>query len=204
MTAVQAAQSWRRAVVTNAAGMFEIPELPPGAWGIQVEMKGFKRATLTGLVVQVDQSTRADLILELGEVTDTVEVRASVSPLETSRSTVTDVIDGPSIRSMPLDGRQYLDLALLLPGIVPAAPGTQGNGFSTAGIRSQSNVYLLDGVSNMDTQTNQPLNLFRITDAVEEFSVQRSLAMPEYGRAAGGQVNVVDAQRVECLAQLGF
>ena len=191
MTAVQAAQSWRRAVVTNGAGMFEIPELPPGAWGIQVEMKGFKRATLTGLVVQVDQSTRADLILELGEVTDTVEVRASVSPLETSRSTVTDVIDGPSIRSMPLDGRQYLDLALLLPGIVPAAPGTQGNGFSTAGIRSQSNVYLLDGVSNMDTQTNQPLNLFRITDAVEEFSVQRSLAMPEYGRAAGGQVNVV-------------
>src|SRR5436190_1700559 len=92
---------------------------------------------------------------------------------------------------MPLNGRQYLDLAMLAPGVLPAAPGTQGNGFSAAGIRSQSNVYLLDGVSNIDTQTNQPLNLFRISDAVEEFSVQTVTPPAEFGRGAGAQVNVV-------------
>jgi hypothetical protein len=191
VTAIQVDHSWRRLAVTDAAGMFEIPDLTPAIWTVEVEVRGFKRATLPGLEVRVDQSVRADLVLELGEITETVEVSIGISQVETSRSTLTDVVDGTSIRSMPLDGRQYLDLASVMPGIVPAAPGTQGNGFSAAGIRSQSNVYLLDGVSNIDTQTNQPLNLFRITDAVEEFSVQRSVPMPEYGRGAGGQVNVV-------------
>src|SRR5436190_23736437 len=92
---------------------------------------------------------------------------------------------------MPLNGRQYLDLAMLAPGVLPAAPGTQGNGFSAAGIRSQSNVYLLDGISNIDTQTNQPLNLFRITDAVREFDVASTSRPADSGRGSGAQVNVV-------------
>jgi Carboxypeptidase regulatory-like domain/TonB-dependent Receptor Plug Domain len=191
VTAIQLDRSWRRTAVTNAAGTFEFPDLSPGVWTVQVESAGFKRATLPGVVVQVDQSARADVVLELGDVSETVEVTARVPLIETSRPGVSDVIDGRAIRGMPLDGRQYLDLAAFLPGIVPAAPGTQGNGFSVAGIRSQSNVYLLDGVSNIDTQTNQPLNMFRITDAVEEFSVQRGVTLPEFGRGSGGQVNVV-------------
>jgi hypothetical protein len=82
-------------------------------------------------------------------------------------------------------------MALLSPGLVPAAPGTQGNGFSSGGIRSQSNVYLLDGISNIDTQTNQPLNLFRITEAVREFDVETASRPAQSGRGSGAQVNVV-------------
>ena len=191
MTAVQTDHTWRRSIATNGEGAFEFTSLSPGEWTIQVEAAGFRRAELPGIIMRVDQSTRAEFVLQFGDISGTIEVTARVPLVETSRSTLTDVIDSASIRSMPLDGRQYLDLALMLPGVMPAAPGTQGNGFNVAGIRSQSNVYLLDGVSNIDTQTNQPLNMFRITDAVEEFSVQRGVPLPEFGRGAGGQVNVV-------------
>jgi hypothetical protein len=101
------------------------------------------------------------------------------------------VIDRRAMALLPLNVRQFLDLTLLTPGVVPAAAGTQGNGFSAAGARSQSNVYLLDGIANQDTQTNDALNGFRITDAVEEFAGQTSVAMAESGRGAGAQVNVV-------------
>src|SRR5262249_6544612 len=133
----------------------------------------------------------ADITLEIGDLSQTIEITATTPLVETRRSTISAVIDAATIENMPLNGRQYLDLALLIPGVLTAAPGTQGNGFSVAGIRSQSNVYLLDGVSNIDTQTNQPLNMFRITDAVAEFSVQTGVPLPEFGRGAGAQVNVV-------------
>jgi hypothetical protein len=139
----------------------------------------------------VDQVTRVDISLELGDVSEVVEVSAITPLLESGKSTLSGVVDNRVIANVPLNARQFLDLALLTPGIVPAAPGTQGSGFNSAGARSQSNVYLLDGISNQDTQTNEALNLFRITDAVEEFAVQTSVPPPEFGRGSGGQVNIV-------------
>src|SRR5438045_9455907 len=92
---------------------------------------------------------------------------------------------------MPLNARQYLDLALLTPGVLPSSTGTQGGGFNVAGARSQSNVFLLDGVSIIDTQINSALGNFRLTDAVQEFAVQTSVATAEFGRGTGGQVSIV-------------
>jgi hypothetical protein len=181
----------RRSIVSDLYGTFQFPDLAPGAWSLEVEAAGFRRVNIPEVVVQVDRTTRADIQLELGERTDILEVSTVEPGIEKDHATVQSVIDSRTIAAMPLNGRQYLDLALLASGTVPAAPGTQGSGFSTGGIRSQSNVYLLDGVSNIDTQTNQPLNLFRITDAVREFAVQTGGALPELGRGAGAQVNVV-------------
>jgi hypothetical protein len=76
---------------------------------------------------------------------------------------------------MPLNARQFLDLALITPGVLPSSAGTQGGGFNVSGARSQSNSFLLDGVSNVDTQVNSVLGNFRITDAVQEFAVQTSV-----------------------------
>jgi hypothetical protein len=179
-----------RTTTSDAAGNFTLADITPGSWSLSVEASGFKR-TVASVAVQVDQSARADITLEIGDLSQTIEIIAAPPRVETHRSTISAVIDSATIENMPLNGRQYLDLALLIPGVLPAAPGTQGNGFSVAGIRSQSNVYLLDGVSNIDTQTNQPLNMFRITDAVAEFSVQTGVPLPEFGRGAGAQVNAV-------------
>ncbi len=84
-----------------------------------------------------------------------------------------------------------MDLALITPGVVPTAAGTQVFSFNVAGARSQSNIYLLDGVSNMDTQVNSNLNNFRMSDAVQEFAVQTSVSSAEFGRGTGGEVSVV-------------
>jgi hypothetical protein len=177
--------------LSDAAGVFQFLQLVPGTWSVTVEAPRFKRSNIAQVVVQVDQVTHIEVRLEVGDQSDVIQVPGAAPLLEADRSTLSGVVDGQSISSVPLNGRQFLDLALFIPGVVPAAPGTQGSGFSTAGIRSQSNVYLLDGVSNQDTQTNGPLNLFRITEAVQEFAVQTSVPLPEFGRGAGGQVNIV-------------
>jgi hypothetical protein len=104
---------------------------------------------------------------------------------------LSNVVDSQVISSMPLNARQYLDLALLTPGVLPSSAGTQGGGFNVSGARSQSNVFLLDGVSNIDTQINSALGNFRITDGVQEFAVQTSVATAEFGRGTGGQVSIV-------------
>jgi hypothetical protein len=185
ITVVDNAQAQRRIESSDRMGAFDFPNLSPGVWSLTVEADGFKLYRATNVVVQVDQTTTLEIALEVGPLTEVVEITGAAPPVSGA------VIDSRTIPVMPLNGRQYLDLAVLAPSVVPAAPGTQGNGFNSSGMRSQSNVYLLDGISNIDTQTNQPLNLFRITDAVEEFSVQTAVPSLEFGRGAGAQVNVV-------------
>ena len=191
VTAISVTTRAQAAAFSDITGSFRFLQLAPGVWSVTVEADRFKGAHIPEAVVQIDQVTRTDVWLELGDRTEVIQVEAVTPLLEVDRTALSQVVDTRTIGSVPLNGRQFLDLALFTPGIVPAAPGTQGSGFNSAGIRSQSNVYLLDGVSNQDTQTNGPLNLFRISDAVQEFSVQTGVPSPEFGRGAGGQVNIV-------------
>jgi hypothetical protein len=186
-----ASSGLRRSAGLHADGVFEFLNVAPGSCAISVEAPGFKRVSVPDVTVTVDRVTRLEIRLEVGERTDTIQVVSGAGLPEIDSPATTTVIHSRAIAEMPLNGRQYLDLAVLAAGAVPAAPGTQGSGFSVGGIRSQSNVYLLDGISNVDTQTNQPLNLFRIAEAVQEFAVQTSLSTPEFGRGSGAQVNVV-------------
>jgi hypothetical protein len=177
---------------TNSEGEFQFPQLAPAVYSLMAEAPGFKKVTVSSVVVQVDQVTHVDVTFEVGNVTETVEVQETAAPLlETDKSTLSSVIDSRAVANMPLNARQFLDLALLTPGTAPAANGAQGGGFNVAGARSQSNVFLLDGISNMDTQINSALNNFRITDAVQEFAVQTSVSTAEFGRGTGGEVSVV-------------
>ncbi len=178
--------------VSDTNGGFQFLQLAPAEYSLVVESPGFKKVTEQHIVVQVDQITHLDLTLEVGSVLEVVEVDSGATPLlETDRSTLSNVVNSEVISSMPLNARQYLDLALVTPGVLPSANGTQGGGFNVAGARSQSNVFLLDGVSNIDTQINSALGNFRITDAVQEFAVQTSVATAEFGRGTGGQVSIV-------------
>jgi hypothetical protein len=178
--------------MSDTNGGFQFLQLAPAVYSLVVESQGFKKVTEQRILVQVDQITHVDVALEIGSVTQIVEVSSAAIPLlETDRSTLSNVVDSQVISNMPLNARQYLDLALLTPGVLPSATGTQGGGFNVAGARSQSNIFLLDGVSNIDTQVNSALGNFRITDAVQEFAVQTSVATAEFGRGTGGQVSIV-------------
>ncbi len=176
---------------SSSDGGFQFPQLAPGTYSMEATLNGFKRADVKQVIVEVDQITRVDLTLEIGETSESVEVNTATPLLETDQSAIGSVVQSRTIESMPLNARQFLDLAYITPGVALAGAGVQGGGFNAAGARSQSNVFLLDGVSNIDTQTNQPLTNFRITDAIEEFDVQTSGELPEFGRSTGAQVNIV-------------
>ena len=191
-TLINMSTNAREETVSDSNGGFQFLQLAPAVYSLHVEAAGFKKEVLSDVVVQVDQITHVDASLQVGSVAETIEVTGQAIPLlENDRSTLSNVIDSEVVSNIPLNGRQYLDLALLTPGVLPSSTGTQGGGFNVSGARSQSNIFLLDGVSNIDTQINSALGNFRITDAVQEFAVQTSVATAEFGRGTGGQVNIV-------------
>jgi Carboxypeptidase regulatory-like domain len=176
--------------LSDENGGFQFPQLAPASYSLVFELSGFKK-TLVNALVQVDQITRVDVVLEVGEIVQEVEVRAVGTLLESDKTTLSNVVESRTIANMPLNARQFLDLALITPGVLPSSAGTQGGGFNVSGARSQSNTFLLDGVSNVDTQINSALGNFRITDAVQEFAVQTSVPTAEFGRGTGGQISIV-------------
>ncbi len=184
-SATRADDAARRTTVSDAEGAFLFPLLQPGRWKLEITVPGFDPALLPDVVVEVDRTTQLSVVMQVAGSHTSVVVLSGVASVAGS------IVSRKDIENLPLNGRQYLDLALLAPGIVPAAAGTQGLGFNFAGSRSQSNVYLLDGVSNQDTQNNGALNGFRLGEAVEEFDVQTAPPLPEFGRGTGAQVNVV-------------
>ncbi len=191
LTLTSLATNAKTEAVSDSNGSFQFLQLTPAEYSLVLQVPGFKKVAEQHILVQVDQITHVDLTLQVGSVLEVVEVNSATPLLETDRSTLSNVVNSTEISNLPLNARQYLDLALVTPGVLPSAAGTQGGGFNVAGARSQSNVFLLDGVSNIDTQVNSALGNFRITDAVQEFAVQTSVATAEFGRGTGGQVSIV-------------
>ena len=181
----------RTITTSNESGEFQFLQLAPATYSLTAELAGFRVATVPSVLVQVDQVTHVEITMEVGNPTEVVEVQGVAPLLENDKSTLSSVVDTRAIANMPLNARQYLDLALLTPGALPSVPGQQGGGFNVSGARSQSNIYLLDGVSNIDTQVASALGNFRITDAVQEFAVQTSVPTAEFGRGQGAQVSIV-------------
>ncbi len=191
LTLTSTATNAQISTLSNPEGEFQFLQLAPATYTLVAVAPGFKTSSVASVLVQVDQITHVDLTLEVGSATESVQVEAAAPLLESEKSTLSSVVDSTNIANLPLNGRQSLDLALITPGVVPTAAGTQVLSFNVAGARSQSNIYLLDGVSNMDTQVNSNLNNFRMSDAVQEFAVQTSVSTAEFGRGTGGQVSVV-------------
>jgi hypothetical protein len=189
---------------SNPNGEFQFLQLAPATYSVVAEGQGFKRLNVPSVGVEVDQITHLDLALEVGNVTESVQVDSVAPLLESDKSTLSNVVNSTDIANLPLNARQVLDLALVTPGVLPTAAGTQVLSFNVAGARSQSNIFMWDGVSNMDTQVDGALNNFRITDAVQEFSVQTSVASAEFGRGTGGEVDVVTKSGTNSLHGSAF
>jgi hypothetical protein len=185
-----------RGTSTSPEGSYEFLELRPGTYDLAVEAKGFRRTVERSIVVNVGLMVRLDVTLDLGDVKETVEVKAETPLVEPDKTSISTAVDPRSMQNLPLQDRQFLNLALTVPGTIPGAPGTRiaatsVETFTVAGMRSQSNNYTLDGISNNDPIVNGPLNLFRLSDAVQEFNVETSIASAEVGRNSGAQVSIV-------------
>src|SRR5687767_111801 len=183
-----------RATSTNGAGAFVIAELPPGTWRLEITAPGHK-THVQRLALEVNQERRADAQLQIGALTDRVEVTAPLADLRRDSPAIGTVIENRQILDMPLDGRNFLELALLAPGAVPAAPGSAGSvrgdfSLSVNGGREDFNSFLLDGADNVDPKLNTA-GVRPPVDAIREFEVLTSTPDAAHGRQAASQISVV-------------
>ena len=199
VTITNVATSQVRQIETNDTGNFTVPFLPPGTYRVQVEKQGFKTSSRSGIRLQVADSLRLDFSIELGSVSEAVEVQAVAPLLTTENGTVGTVIDNKRIVELPLNGRNYLQMVALSPN-VSAEQGAGGEAsarkggtrteksLSVAGARNQFNHYTLDGLEN----TDMSYNLYALQpsiDALQEFKIETGVYSAEFGRGAV-QINV--------------
>ncbi len=191
---IQSETNETRTTTNNAAGEFVFSMLPPGPYRLEVEQTGYKKY-IHQLELRVNQELRLDVALELGPLTEEIIITAPRATLKKDTVALGTVIENRQITSLPLDGRNFLELSLLLPGAVPAAPGSAGSvrgdfAFNINGAREDANNFLLDGVYNVDPK----LNTFGVkppVDAVYEFEILSGSYDASFGRNAGAQVNIV-------------
>ena len=182
-----------RTVSTSGEGLFTIPNLPPGEYEIVVESAGFKKLRIIGVVLEVGQSISRDLTLEVGQITDLHTV-SDFLQVESTSSTVDGVIHKRLIENLPLNGRNFLELALLIPGNSPAPnfDPTKTNSviISSAGQLGRGGNVQIDGLDNNDDAVGGPLT--NITqEAVQEFQIATNRYSAEIGRSASSVINVV-------------
>ncbi|HYA17719.1 MAG TPA: TonB-dependent receptor [Bryobacteraceae bacterium] len=187
-----------REVETSQSGEYRFDLIEPGDYAIRVSAGGFKTFEDTALHLQVAQASELDVHMEIGSVSEQVEVTAEVSMLNAESVAQGQVISEEKVKALPLNGRQFLQLALLSPATNGGGIAVQQNslrqgevgGLSVAGTRTNDSAYLLDGVMNTDLDYNA-LSYVPVVDAIAEFQVQVAQYSAEYGRASGGQINVL-------------
>jgi len=186
---------------TNALGYYTVTALPPGHYHVEVTLKGFKKV-VRDLDLQVAQVADADFQLEVGELSQSVVVEAGSPVLDTQDSALGEVVEAKQVEEMPLNGRDFTQLALLVPGVIRGSGNATGNSGNAEtfrygqeggaslvvnGIRAQANNFILDGIDNNEALVNT-IVIFPPADAIDEFRVQTNIAPAQYGRAGGALV----------------
>jgi len=190
----------QRHVTTDAGGVYMGADLPVGYYTVRLEFPGFSAVERRHVKVDVGGETRLDITLSTQTLPQSIEVTAEPPVLQSDSSAVAEVVDQRQVQDLPLNGRDFRKLALLLPGAAPRSPRGSLGSFTANGQREKSNIFLIDGVDNNDSFRNQPsfnqggvagaqAVLFPV-DALSEFSVETQ-GTAEYGRNSGAVVNAV-------------
>src|SRR5882762_6943868 len=188
-----------RPMTTNGDGDFLAAALPPGTYDLLVTAKGFKTFEAKGIIVRVAQKARVDVTLQVGQVSENVVVEGSnVAQVETQSSDLSGVVTGKEITQLELNGRSWVQLVALVPGVSNQTGQDFGGvglnqniNFSINGGRGEYNNWQVDGANAMDTGSNGTLNVFPSVDAIAEFRVLTSNYGAQYGRNGSGTVEVV-------------
>jgi hypothetical protein len=197
---------------TNDAGRYDLPTLPPGAYRMSVEKNGFEQIVKPGISLHVSDIVAINFALQVGSVTQSVTVTGGTPIVETTTSALGGIVDAQQVRELPLNGRDWTQLATLEPGVTsdsslqPTAAGSTGLGefargnrgfgaqLAVNGSRPEQNNYRVDGVSVNDYVNGGPGTALGATlgvDAIQEFSLLSSNYSAENGRTSGGIVNAI-------------
>ena len=182
---------------TDSSGNYVLTPLPVGHYTVAVEARGFKRSLNEGITLNVQDRIGVNVALEVGQISETVEVTGAAPALQTDTSYLGQVMESQKIVDLPLNGRYFTRLAVLTAGATPTAPGARDErtgGFSANGVRPYQNNYLLDGIDNnslSEDLTNEASFVVGPSpDAIQEFRVQTNSMSAEFGRSGGAVLNV--------------
>ncbi len=182
-----------RTIEADAQGFYSFKQLSRGSYTLQAKAKSFAETKQVSIVLSVDSPQRVDLKMALAAESSGLDIRGEVLPTESSD--LGAVIDRSRIEALPLNGRDFLQLSLLVPGVMPPVEDSELSSrgsfaMHANGAREEFNNFLLDGVDNNDPNINR-YNLQPPVDAIQEFKIATNAYSAEYGRSAGGQVNVI-------------
>lgn len=201
-----------RVVTTDGAGLFTAPNLQPGSYDVSASAAGFSTALQSGIKLTVGAQETLNFSMAVGEVTTTVNVTTEIAQIQLETSTISGEVNDTTVRELPLNGRDWTQLATLQPGVnsdaglQPSATGSSGIGgfarglrgygaqLSISGGRPEQNNYRIDGISVNDYANGGPGSVLGATlgvDAIQEFSVLTSNYSAEYGRTSGGVINAI-------------
>ena len=192
-----------RTVDTGRDGYYTVPKLVIGHYSVTVEAKGFKKATVSAIELNVAEIYRADVTMEIGSVEETMTVESSALQVESESANVGTLITGAQVRELSLNNRNYMQLVSLSPGVSYGGsdqlfvgttnPAGQTNvlSFSINGQRTSANYWTVDGADNVDRGSNLTVLNYPSVEAIAEFKVLRNIYSAEFGRAASGSVNVI-------------
>ena len=193
-----------RTVKANDDGFYNVPSLPAGVYTISTSPTGFKKTVTTGVELHVNENKTVNLDVQVGQVTETVTVTSESAPVELRSGEVSSLISEKQVTELPLNGRNYAQLALMVPGVSPVTQAGAGGAFATRGTglnsgvdmsvngnQSNSNLWTVDGVNNMDVGSNRTLLVFPSVDSIQEFRVERNSFSAEFGQAQGAVVNLI-------------
>ncbi len=187
-----------RATTTDASGIYQVPALPVGSYRVSVKAPGMAATTASNVEVPVGSTVKQDFSLKVAASTETVDVVAAPPVVDANSVSVGSVVNQTTVQEIPLNGRHFVDLALLIPGsVVPPANGfltspLRGQGsfsFNSAGAREDSVNFMINGINLSDPNQNQ-ITFQPTINTVEEFKVDNSTFSAEYGRNSGSIVNI--------------
>jgi hypothetical protein len=200
LTARQIETAFQRTALSDAQGRYTLPALPPGAYELRAELAGFRPLVRGGITLTIGQTAVVDLVMQVGDVAEQVTVVAEASSVNTRSGELSYLVEERAIEELPLNGRNYTDLAFLQPTVLPyphrdgGSVVAHGLGMSVNGQDPRSNVYLLDGTL-LNDMTNGPAGSAAGTalgmETVQEFRVETNSYNAEFGRMSGGQINVL-------------
>lgn len=192
--AVSLATNSVRTAETNSAGDYVLTALPVGSYRVSVEVPGFKKNATDAIQLAVDQTARVDITLQPGQVTETITVTSSAPVINSETSSVNQLIEETQVKQLPLNGRHFMQLGLLVPGTNSGRDATVSNrqggaSISVNGQPPDQNNWMIDGVDNNAIMFGLAV-VVPSTEAIREFRFETSNYSAEYGRAAGGVVNL--------------
>ena len=204
VTVTSLATNQQRTVVTNDQGMYRFAGLTPGKYSVSAELEGFTKFVQTDITLQVGAAADLNVTMRLSNVSESVTVSGQSPIIESAKTDLSTVISRDQIETLPTISRNYLDYALLSPGVNEDVRTTgQGIGLKVAGARDKDGALLVDGLWNTDESFTYPKVKYS-QDAIAEFQVQTMGGAAEFGRSVGGIVSAVTKSGSNAFGGSGY